>query len=99
MKGYLIKVTYTEGKHIGKETLIAKDGRVVDDFNFFWTEICYKSLATAKRACQRRYEENELNRKIERENEAVRIARGKGKKEFYIYVHESYEPVEVEMID
>ena len=98
MKGYLIKVTHTEGAHAGKSYLLGKDTRVMTDC-IPWADRCYKTLGIAKRICKKWYEENESSRACERREEAARIARGGKPKDWYIYESETYEPYEVEMVE
>ena len=99
MKRYLIKVTYLEGAHKGRSYLLRKGGYVEDEDKTHYVEDTYKTYGTAQRVCRHLYEENELSRKIEREDEAVRIKRGRPAKEWYIYESEAYEPFEVEAVD
>ena len=97
MTRYLIKITYLEGPHEGKSHLIRRGGRCTDEGDIQWDDTTYASEGIAKRVCKRLYTDNELNRKIERQDEAVRIKRGRPAKEYYIYESCSYEPYPVEV--
>lgn len=99
MKAYIIKKTYTERIHSGKSHLLFKDGYVADDCAIFWADRCYKTLKGARIACTKLFENNELNRRIERQDEAFRVSQGKAPKEWYIYESETFEPYEVEAIE
>lgn len=96
---YLIKATYTEGVHNGKTYLLRKGGYVTDEGNIEWLDTTYKTESIARRVCERMYEENELFRKIEREDEAVKIRKGFSPKSSYIYESKTYEPYPVETVD
>ena len=99
MKGYVIKATYVEGMHAGKSYLIAKTGYCLDDDGIFFEDWCYKTLRAAKAVCTRKFKDNELRRKSERDDEKFQMEhRGRPAKSFYIYESETYEPYEVEMI-
>ena len=98
MTRYLIKVTYTEGKHSGESHFLRKGGYVTDLPDIQWNDTTYKTEAIAARVCRHMYEENELSRKIERQDERVRIARGGKPKEWYIYESCNYEPFAVEVV-
>lgn len=99
MKRYLIKVTHTEGIHTGKSYLLQKGGHATDEQSIQFIDTTYKTLAIAKRVCKRLYEENERKKRIEIQNEAIRIKRGFSPKSFFIYESNTYEPFEVEVID
>ena len=96
MKGYLIKVTYTEGEHKGKSYLLGKGTKVMDGITN-WDYNCYKTLGIAKRICKKWYEDNELSKRIERKDEAAWVAKGYKAKDWYIYESKTFEPYEVEM--
>lgn len=96
MKGYVIKVTYMDGIHKGESYLLGKGTKVMS--GIMWSDYCYKSIGIANRICKKWYEENELNKRIERENEKRRTAKGGEPKKWYIYESETYEPFEVEMV-
>lgn len=95
MSRYLIKTTYLEGPHQGKSHLIRKGGYVTDEQTFQWNDTTYASKSIVERWCKHFLEENEENRRIERSNEAWRIARGGKPCLFYLYFSKSYEPYEV----
>lgn len=100
MKRYLIKVTYTEGIHAGESYLLTKGGYCTDEDSIHWEERCYKTEGIARRICKKLYEDNELSRKIERQDEECRIKRGLGgKKDWYIYESKTYEPFEVDAVE
>ena len=95
---YLIKATYTEGSHAGKSYFIGKGGYVVDADGIQWDDWTYKTYGTANRVCKKLYEDNELSRKCERQDEAWRIKKGFPPREWYIYEAQTYEPYPVEAI-
>ena len=99
MKAYIIKTTYTEGPHAGKSYLRNKQGYIIDDCCIHWADTCYLTLKGAKIACSKLFNENELNRRIERQDEAFRVSQGKAPKEWCIYESETFEPYEVEAIE
>lgn len=95
MSKYIIKVTYLEGKHKGDSYLMKKGGYIADGKKYFLDYEVYNSERIAKSVCTRMYNNNELNRRIERNDNNYRISQGKDGKEFFIYYHESYEPYEI----
>lgn len=96
MKGYVIKKTYTEGTHKSESYLLGKGTKIMD--GIMWADYCYKSIGIAKRICKMWYDDNELSRRIEREDEKRRISKGGKPKDWYIYESATYEPYEVEMV-
>lgn len=96
MKGYLIKGTYLTGIHKGKTFLLRKGGYVTDEKQYQWSDTLYKSEGQALRVCRKLKEESDLNYRIEREDNARAIAKGKPGKEFFYFEHESYEPFPVD---
>lgn len=96
MPRYLIKATYMEGPHAGKSYLLQKGGMVTDEDSTQWDDTTYKTKGIAQRVCRQLYEDNELSRKIERQDEQIRIKRGQGPKSFYLYESETFEPYPVE---
>lgn len=98
MKRYLIKVTYQEGSHAGKSYLLRKEGYVTDEDSIQWTDTTYKTEGIAKRICKHLFEENELNKRCERQDEACRIKKGLAPKKFHIYNSCTFEPYEVDVV-
>ena len=99
MKRYLIKVTYLEGDHKGESYLIKKGGYYTDESHIQWDETTYKTEGICKRVCKHLYEENEINKRWERNDEKIGIKKGRPPKKRYIYESQSYEPYEVEAVD
>ena len=95
MGRYLIKSTYLEGPHEGQSHLLRKGGYVTEEGRYEFEDTTYASKSIAERWCKHFFEENERNRKIERQDEAWKVARGGKPKSFYLYMSESYEPYEV----
>lgn len=96
MTRYLIKITYLEGSHKGESYLRRRGGWVTDETDYQWTDTTYATIGIAKSVCTRLFRDNELSRKIERQNEAFRITQGKPARGWYIYESCSYEPYPVE---
>ena len=98
MKGYLIKVTDLDGRFKGESWLMRKGGYVHPDFleDTEWAEDCYKTLGVAKRECKRLAKQNVIDLKYQ-ECENVFNAKH-GRRMMDLYVPESYEPYEVEMM-
>ena len=96
MTRYLIKVTYLTGVAKGRSYLLTKGGYVTNENSTHFEDQCYKTLAIANRQCKRLTEENELNYKLEREDNDYRIKRGKPQKDIFLYEKEKYEPYPVE---
>ena len=98
MKGYLIKVTYLDGRHKGKSYLMKRGGYVVEErhLNYLYQDDVYKSLGNVKAVCTRLFNNNERNRRIEDADRKRAIEKGREVHDWYIYEHESYEPFEVE---
>lgn len=96
---YLIKVTCTEGVHAGYSYLLRKGGYVTDEGRIEWFDTTYATEGIAKRICRKLFEENELNRRIEEQDEAARIKRGFSPKGYRIYTAEKYEPYPVNAVE
>ena len=95
---YIIKVTHLEGKHAGEYYYQQKGGWITELNDVHFDDTTYETEGIAKRVCARLYRENEASREIERQDEAIRIKRGKAPKGYWIYEHDSFEPVAVEAI-
>lgn len=94
---YLIKVTYLEGIRKGKSYLLRKGGFVTDDNCYEWKDTTYASKGIAERICRMKEADNNLMRKIEREDEERRIKRGCAPTSFYVYELQSFEPYPVQV--
>lgn len=97
MTRYLIKITYLEGPHKGQSYLRRRGGYCTEAGDHQGKDTTYATLGIARSVCKKLYENNELDRKIERQDEAARIKRGRPAKEWYIYESCSYEPYPVEV--
>ncbi len=96
MKGYIIKVTYLDGRHKGKSYLMKKGGYITENYYHHFESDIYKTLGTAKSVCTRLFNNNERNRRIEDRDREYALAKGREVHDWYIYEHESYEPYEIE---
>lgn len=98
MKRYLIKVTYLEGPHIGHTYLLRKGGYVTEEGHIEWEDTTYATIGIAQRVCKKLRLNNDINVDIERKDRAWAEKRGKTFRDFNIYVAQSYEPYEVEVL-
>lgn len=96
---YLIKATYLEGPHCGESYLLRKGGFVTDFPSIQWDDTTYKTEGICKRVCKHMFEENELNRRIERREEQWKIQKGGQPKKWYIYESQKYEPYAVDVVE
>ena len=97
MTRYLIKGTYTEGIHAGKSFLLQKGGYVTDENSYQWEETTYASERIARYRCKKLFEDNEVNRKLERERRAQKEKQGLENWDFFIYESQTYEPYPVDV--
>lgn len=99
MTKYIIKVTYLEGIHKGKEHFLNKGGYVVDGrTDSVWQEDSY-TLSTCKAVCTRKYKENTAEAIFEKRERERRIAEGKTVSKYPLYEMCSYEPYPIETVD
>lgn len=100
MTGYLIKVTYTSGRHQGHSYLLQKGGYVHDETkDYEWRENTYKTRGIADRICRKLKADNEINIKDERMWHDICIKQGYvPDKKYWLYENEEYEPFEIEVI-
>lgn len=96
-KRFLVKVTYREGVHKGESYLLRKGGYVTDEKSYEWEDTTYATEAIAKAVCTKYKKNNDLEREIERKEEAYRISKGKKPKTFYNYFYCDYEPYAVDI--
>lgn len=53
MKGFIIKVTYLTGPHLGKSYFLIKGGFVTDNPDRQWMDTCYKTENICRSAWQK----------------------------------------------
>lgn len=95
MTRYLIKTTYLEGIHKGKEYYLEKGGYVGDP-KYAYMDNTYDEKA-CKMVCAKYSKSNKFNRDFEQRDRAERIAKGKTVSKYPIYYLESFEPFAVEI--
>lgn len=92
MTRYIIKATYLEGRHKGKEYYLIKGGYIVDKNSHILESETY-DLPRCKATCKRYETTNKQNVKIEKQNREWKLSQGK--KLVYsepIHVLMKYEP-------
>ena len=99
MTKYIIKTTYLEGIHKGKEHYLNKGGYVVDEhLDHIWQEDAY-TLAACKAVCTRKEKRNIEDVTFEKRYRERRIAEGKTVSKYPVYALEKYEPYAIETVD
>ena len=95
---YIIKVTYLEGKHVGKEYFLNKQGYVVEKLDYIWQDSAY-DLRACKAVCTRKTKENIAEGIFEMRQRERRIIEGKPVSPFRLYDRQKYEPFAIETVD
>ena len=98
MTKYIVKTTYLDGIHAGKEFYLIKGGYVRDNLDYIRQEDSY-SLSACKAVCARYAKNNEINVRIEKQDREYAIAHGKTVSKYPIYNLEKYEPFAIETVD
>ena len=98
MKKYVIKVTYLEGTHKGKEYFLNKGGYVISNLDYVWQDSSY-TLSACKAVCTRKEKANTANGIFEKRERERRIAEGKTVSKFQLYDMKKFEPYEIETVD
>lgn len=98
MTKYIIKVTYLEGQHAGKEYYLGKGGYVCPNLEYVWQNDSY-TLPTCKSVCKRYTMQNEINNRVEKREREYRIAQGKPVSPYMIYDLQKFEPFAIETVD
>lgn len=98
MKKYIIKVTYLEGIHAGKEYYLNKQGFVVDNFGSIWQDSSYTERG-CKTACAKLEKNNNAEAAAEKAEREWNIAAGRKVSNYPIYVRSKYEPFAIETVD
>ena len=98
MKKYIIKITYLEGLHKGKEYFLNKDGYVIDKLNCVWQDSSY-TLSGCKAACTRKEKTNTAEVIFEKRQRERRVAEGKTVSKYPLYEMQKFEPYAIETID
>ena len=98
MTKYIIRVTYTDGDHEGKEYYLNKGGYVIDRLSSVWKEDSY-TLSGCRRVCKKKEEQNTAEVIFERRERERRIKDGKTVSKYPIYHMQHYEPFAIETVD
>lgn len=98
MTKYIIKATYLEGTHKGKEHFLCKGGYVIDNLDYVWQDSSY-TLSACKAVCTRMEKTNAAEAIFEKKQRERRIAEGKNVSKYPIYVMTKFEPYAIETVD
>jgi len=98
MTKYVIKATYLEGEHQGKEYFINKDGYIIDNLDYVWQDNSY-TLSACKAVCTRKEKQNTAEVIVEKRERERRIAEGKTVSKYPLYIMTKYEPYAIETVD
>ena len=98
MTKYVIKVTYLEGNHKGKEYFLDKGGYVIDNLDYVWQDSSY-TLTACKAVCTRKEKSNTTEAIFEKMQRKRKIAEGKTVNPYPIYEMQKYEPYAIETVD
>ena len=98
MTKYVIKVTYLEGTHKGKEYFLNKGGYVIDNLDYVWQDSSY-TLPACKAVCTRMEKRQTADHNFEKLQRSRRIAEGKPVSPYLIYELKSFEPFAIETVD
>lgn len=95
---YVIKVTYLEGAHKGKEFYLDKDGYVIGNLEYVWQDGSYTEKA-CKAACTRKTKKNISANRFELLERARREKDGKTNSKYMLNDLQSFEPFAIETVD
>lgn len=98
MTKYIVKTTYLDGIHAGKEYYLVKGGYVTDNLECVWQDMSY-SLSACKAVCARYAKKNEIDVRIEKQDREYAIAHGKTVSKYPLYNLEKFEPFAIETVD
>lgn len=98
MKRYIIKGTYLEGCHTGREFYMIKGGYVTNNPDTVMVDDTYTEKA-CKSYCTRLTNDNEVSRRIELSDREKRIRDGKSVSKYPIYTLTKFEPMLVSVSD
>lgn len=95
---YVIKATYLEGEHKGKEYFLAKGGYVISNLDYVLQDSSY-TLSNCKTICKRKEKTNTAEVIFEKRQRERRIAEGKTVSKYPIYEMQKFEPYAIETVD
>lgn len=98
MTKYVIKATYLEGEHKGKEYFLNKGGYIIDNLDYVWQDSSY-NLSACKAVCTRKEKRNTAEAIFEKRQRERKIAEGKTVSKYPIYEMMKYEPYAIETVD
>jgi hypothetical protein len=98
MTKYIIKATYLEGDHAGREYYLDKQGYVVSNIESVWQDSSY-TLSACKAVCTKKEKSNNAEVIFEKRERARKIAEGKTISRRPLYIMTRYEPFAIETVD